>query len=145
MTTPGMLIDHGRIAGQPLHLQDIRKGPCTGAHGRPAAAWRRCPGSAEGRHAADDGPVFANRDGGWVSLVNTPRSLRAALPDDLKKTITRYTVRRAVPTVGRNKTGADKAQLSHAKLATTEKHYLQRHTHGPDVRQVLDEYVGVQG
>jgi hypothetical protein len=33
-------------------------------------------------------------------------------------------------------------QLSHAKLATTEAHYLQRQTGGPDVRAVLDEYAG---
>lgn len=28
-------------------------------------------------------------------------------------------------------------QFSHAKLATTEAHYLQRKTHGPDVRATL--------
>jgi hypothetical protein len=33
-------------------------------------------------------------------------------------------------------------QLSHAKLATTEAHYLQRQTRGPDVRAVLDKYAG---
>jgi len=33
-------------------------------------------------------------------------------------------------------------QLSHAKLAATEAHYLQRQTRGPDVRSVLDKYAG---
>jgi hypothetical protein len=42
-----------------------------------------------------DDPVFANREGGWMSLTN-------------------------------------------AKLATTEAHYLQRQTRGPDVRAVLE-------
>jgi hypothetical protein len=31
-------------------------------------------------------------------------------------------------------------QLSHAKLATTEAHYLQRHTRGPDIRHTLDSF-----
>ncbi len=90
--------------------------------------------------------MFANRDGGWVSLSNMRRSLRAALPEDLRATITPHTFRRAVATVVRDNLGPEKAQqqLSHAKLATTEKHYLQRHTEGPDVRAVLDEYTGVR-
>jgi hypothetical protein len=33
-------------------------------------------------------------------------------------------------------------ELFHAKLATTEAHYLQRQTRGPDVRAVLDKYAG---
>jgi hypothetical protein len=37
---------------------------------------------------------------------------------------------------------ARQQQLSHAKLATTEAHYLQRQTRGPDVRAVLDKYAG---
>lgn len=32
------------------------------------------------------------------------------------------------------------AQLSHAKLSTTEQHYSQRRTHGLDVRSTLDRY-----
>jgi hypothetical protein len=31
-------------------------------------------------------------------------------------------------------------QLSHSKLSTTEAHYLQRQTRGPDVRYVLDKF-----
>ena len=30
-------------------------------------------------------------------------------------------------------------ELFHAKLATTEAHYLQRQTRGPDVRAVLEQ------
>jgi hypothetical protein len=35
-------------------------------------------------------------------------------------------------------------QLSHAKLATTEAHYLQRQTSGADVRETLDRYAAGQ-
>ncbi|MFN3003252.1 tyrosine-type recombinase/integrase [Mycolicibacterium wolinskyi] len=146
VTVRGTLIDHGRVAGQPLHRQDKRKG---GAPEHTVVLPRLGVEALEGLKsdaAADDSPVFANRDGGWVSLANMRRSLRAALPEDLQTTITPHTFRRAVATVVRNALGPDKAQqqLSHAKLATTEKHYLQRHTHGPDVRNVLDEYAGVR-
>jgi hypothetical protein len=49
-----------------------------------------------------------------------------------------------VATVVRDEAGAEMAQqqLSHAKLATTEAHYLQRQTRGPDVRAILDKYAG---
>ncbi|KRD04960.1 integrase [Mycobacterium sp. Root265] len=145
ITIRGTLIDHGRIAGRPLHRQDKRKGdapehtvllPRVGVEALEALK----------NHAVGDGPVFSNRDGGWMSLANMRRSLRAALPEDLRAAITPHTFRRAVATVVRNKMGAEMAQqqLSHAKLATTEKHYLQRHTHGPDVRHVLDEYASVR-
>ena len=145
LTIRGTLIDHGRIAGRSLHRQDSRKG---GAPEHTVALPRLGVEALESlkTEPAADAPVFANRDGGWVSLANMRRSLRAALPEDLRTTITPHTFRRAVATVVRNKMGAEMAQqqLSHAKLATTEKHYLQRHTHGPDVRQVLDEYVSVR-
>jgi integrase len=144
LTIRGTLIDHGRIVGKPLHRQDKRKGDAP-EHtvvlpriGVEALEELKAQSSGEG-------PVFANRDGGWVSLANMRRSLRAALPEDLRTTITPHSFRRAVATEVRNRLGAEKAQqqLSHAKLATTEKHYLQRHTEGPDVRAVLDEYTGV--
>jgi len=88
-----------------------------------------------------DGPVFANRDGGWMSLANMRRSLRAALPDELVW-VTPYSFRRTVATVVRDDLGPAQAQaqLSHAKLSTTEQHYFQRQTHGPDVRSTLDRY-----
>lgn len=90
-----------------------------------------------------DGPVFANRGGGWMSLTNMRRALRAALPPDLSW-VTPYSFRRTVASVVRDALGAERAQqqLSHAKLATTEAQYLQRKTRGPDVRDVLDKYAG---
>lgn len=88
-----------------------------------------------------DGPVFANRTGAWMSLANMRRSLRAALPADLSW-MTPHSLRRTVATVVRDARGPAQAQqqLSHAKLATTEAHYLQRQTRGPDVRAVPDKY-----
>jgi integrase len=78
-----------------------------------------------------------------MSLANMRRSLRAALPEHLSW-VTPHSFRRTVATVVRDALGAELApqQLSHAKLATTEAHYLQRQTHGPDVRAVLDRYAG---
>ena len=58
--------------------------------------------------------------------------------------VTPHSLRRTVATVVRDARGPAQAQqqLSHAKLATTEAHYLQRQTRGPDVRAVLDKYAG---
>lgn len=88
-----------------------------------------------------EGPVFANRDGGWMSLANMRRALRAAVPEDLAW-VTPHSFRRTVATVVRDALGpaAAQQQLSHAKLATTEVHYLQRQTTGPDVRNTLDRF-----
>ncbi|OBG72056.1 MULTISPECIES: tyrosine-type recombinase/integrase [unclassified Mycobacterium] len=138
----GTLIDHGRIAGKPLHRQDNRKGdaaPHTVVLPRFGVEALASLVSESGM----DGPVFANRDGDWMSLANMRRSLRAALPADLSW-VTPHSFRRTVATVVRDALGAEVAQqqLSHAKLATTEAHYLQRHTRGPDVRAILDEFAG---
>jgi integrase len=145
VTISGTLIDHGRIAGKPLHRQDARKGgapPHTvllPGFGVDALA------SLVGESGME-GPVFANRDGGWMSLNNMRRALRAALPEDLSW-VTPHSFRRTVATIVRDALGAELAQqqLSHAKLATTEAHYFQRHTRGPDVRDVLDKYAGSNG
>ena len=74
------------------------------------------------------------------------RSLRAALPKHLRW-VTPHSFRRTVATVVRDAMGVELAQqqLSHTRLATTEAHYLQRHTRGPDVRAVLDKYAGSDG
>jgi integrase len=136
------LIDHGRIAGAPLHRQEGRKGfapPHTVVlpkFGVEALA------SLIGESGMQ-GPVFANRVGGWMSLTNMRRALRAALPPDLAW-VTPHSFRRTVASVVRDALGAELAQqqLSHATLATTETHYLQRHTQGPDVRAVLDKFAG---
>lgn len=76
-----------------------------------------------------------------MSLANLRRSLRAALPDELQW-VTPYSFRRTVATVVRNELGATQAQaqLSHAQLATTEQHYLERQTQGPDFRSTLDRF-----
>lgn len=139
----GTLIDHGRIAGKPLHRQDKRKGG-TPPH---SVVLPRFGVDALTALVADsgglDGPVFANRDGGWISLANMRRALRTALRDvpDLGW-VTPHSFRRTVATVVRDAHGpaAAQQQLSHAKLATTEAHYLARQTSGPDVRKSLDAY-----
>jgi integrase len=138
----GTLIDHGRIVGKPLHRQDARKG---GAPPHTVVLPRFGVDALTSLvgESGMDGPVFANRDGGWMSLANMRRALRAALPEDMAW-VTPHSFRRTVATVVRNALGAELAQqqLSHAKLATTEAHYLQRHTRGPDVRAVLDKFAG---
>jgi integrase len=69
------------------------------------------------------------------------RALRAALPEELGW-VTPHSFRWSVATVVRDTHGAALAQqqLSHAKLSTTEAHYLERHTRGPDVRAALEKY-----
>lgn len=141
-TITGTLIDHGRIKGKPLHRQDARKGnapPHTVVLPRFGV---EAPTTLVGESGMD-GPVFTNRDGNWTSLAKMRRSLRAALPDDLAW-VTPNSFRRTVATVVRDALGVEQAQqqLSHAKLATTEAHYLQRQTRGPDVRAVLDKFAG---
>jgi len=142
VTIDATLIDHGRIAGMPLHRQDARKGDAP-PHTVVLPRFGVDALMALASESDGPGPVFANREGGWMSLANMRRSLRAALPDDLRW-VTPHSFRRTVATVVRDALGAELAQqqLSHAKLATTEAHYLQRHTRGPDVRAALDEYAG---
>jgi integrase len=144
VTIRGTLIDHGRIAGKPLHRQDARKGDAPEHTVVLPRLGVEALETLKGEFSPDD-PVFANRGGGWMSLANMRRALRASLPEDLPG-ITPHSFRRTVATVVRDALGPDKAQqqLSHSKLSTTEQHYLQRHTHGPDVRAVLDEYAGQQ-
>jgi len=146
MTSTGTLIDHGRIAGKPLHRQDKRK------HGAPAhtVILPRFGGEALTALIADtgglEGPVFVYRGGGLVSLANMRRALRAALPDELSW-VTPHSFRRTVATVVRDEHGpaAAQQQLSHAKSSTTEAHYLPRQTSGPDVRETLDRYAAGEG
>ena len=140
VTFAGTLVDHQRVAGVPLHRQETRKGdapphtvtlPRFGVEALTSLLGETGP----------DGPVFASRTGGWMSLANLRRALRTALPDDLVW-VTPHSFRRTVATVVRNDHGPALAQqqLSHAKLATTEAHYLQRQTRGPDVRETLDRF-----
>ncbi len=142
VTFSGTLVDHARVEGKPLHRQDKRKGgapphtvdlPEFGVEVLTGLVGETGP----------DGPVFKSRTGGWMSLANLRRALRAALPEDLRW-VTPHSFRRTVATVVRDDHGPALAQqqLSHSKLATTEAHYLQRQTHGPDVRSTLDKFAG---
>lgn len=140
VTISGTLLDHG--AAGPLHRQDERK------HGAPAHTVVLPKFGVEALtelvgESGVKGPVFATRDGGWVSLANLRRCLREALPADLSW-VTPHSFRRTVGTVVRDAHGSAVAQqqLSHTELATTERHYLQRQTTGPDVRAALDKFAG---
>lgn len=141
-TISGTLVDHQRVAGKPLHRQDTRKA------GAPAHTVVLPRFGVEAftvllGETGPAGPVFASRDGGWMSLANLRRALRAALPDELRW-VTPHSFRRTVATIVRDDLGPALAQqqLSHSKLSTTEAHYLQRHTRGPDVRNTLDRFAG---
>jgi integrase len=136
----GTLVDHQRVVGRALHRQEARKG------GAPTHTVTLPKFGVEAFTAllgvtGPEGPVFASRDGGWMSLANIRRSLRTALPEHLAW-ITPHSFRRTVATVVRDGNGPAVAQqqLSHAKLATTEAHYFERQTHGPDVRATLDRF-----
>jgi hypothetical protein len=80
VTITGTLIDHGRVAGKPLHRQDKRK------HDAPphTVVLPKVGVDALTALIADmgglEGAVFVNRDGGWLSLANMRRALRAAVP-----------------------------------------------------------------
>lgn len=140
VTVRGTVIDAGEIPGKPIHRQDWRKG-----HAPPHTVVLPSFGA---KVLADlyaitgpDGPVLANRGGGLVALSNIRSSLREALAEhEHLRWITPYSFRRTVATVVRDGLGVEAAQqqLSHAQLATTETHYVQRVTAGPDTRAVLD-------
>lgn len=140
VTISGTLLDHG--AAGPLHRQDGRK------HDAPAHTVVLPRFGVEALteligESGLSGPVFAARDGGWVSLANMRRCLRDALPERLSW-VTPHSFRRTVGTVVRDAHGSAVAQqqLSHTELSTTERHYLQRQTRGPDVRAALDSFAG---
>jgi integrase len=140
VTIRGTLLDHG--ADGPLHRQDGRK------HGAPEHTVVLPKFGVEALaslvgESGMSGPVFASRDGGWVSLANMRRNLRAALPPELSW-VTPHSFRRTVATVVQRELGLEVAQrqLSHSELSTTERHYVQRQTLGPDVRGVLDNFAG---
>jgi len=140
VTISGTLVDHQRVAGKPLHRQETRKGDSP-AHTVVLPRFGVEAFTAMLGETGPDGPVFVSREGGWMSLSNLRRALRAALPEDLRW-VTPHSFRRTVATVVRDDLGPALAQqqLSHSKLSTTEAHYLQRHTRGPDVRDTLDRF-----
>jgi integrase len=139
VTVSGTLIDHNKIKGKPLHRQEFRKGSApTHTVVLPSFGVEALKSSASKRQPMN--PVFANRNGTWMSLANLRRALREALPDELRW-FTPHSCRRTVATVVKEAYGADaaQAQLSHAKLATTEG-YFQPRTIGPDAREGLDRF-----
>jgi integrase len=138
----GTINDHQKIPGLAVHRQDSRKHsapPLTTilpAHGVEALT----------ELFGDTGPaglVFKNRDGGPMSAANLRRSMRAALPEDLRW-CTPHSFRRTAGTVVRDAHGVEAAQqqLGHARLATTEGHYVQKKSTGPDARKALDAFMG---
>ncbi|MEX3652425.1 tyrosine-type recombinase/integrase [Mycolicibacterium fortuitum] len=142
VTITGTLIDHGKIVGKPLHRQDERKGGAP-PHTVTLPAFGVQVLTALYAVTGPSGPVLTNRDGGWISSSNIASALREALaPHEHLKWVTPHSFRRSVATVVRDGLGVEAAQrqLSHAQLATTEGHYVQRVTIGPDTRAVLDKW-----
>ncbi|MFD6401557.1 tyrosine-type recombinase/integrase [Nocardia sp. NPDC060249] len=141
VTTTGTMIDHGKVKGQALHRQDTRKGDAPDHTVILPKLAVEALNTLRPKDPDPDSPVFANRNGEWMSLANMRRSLRAALPEDLKW-VTPRSFRPTVATVVRDDLGPAQAQaqLSHAKLDTTERHYLERRTVGPDARKALDKF-----
>ena len=124
VTISGTLVDHQRVAGKPLHRQETRKGDAP-AHTVVLPRFGVEAFTVLLGETGPDGPVFVSREGGWMSLSNLRRALRAALPEDLRW-VTPHSFRRTVATVVRDDLGPALAQqqLSHSKLSTTEAHYL---------------------
>lgn len=142
VTITGTLIDHGRVAGKALHRQDERKGGAP-AHTVSLPAFGVQVLTELYAITGPDGPVLTNRDGGWISASNIASALREALAtEEGLRWVTPHSFRRSVATVVRDGLGVEAAQrqLSHSQLATTEGHYLQRVTSGPDTRAVLDKW-----
>ncbi|QCH22634.1 Phage integrase family protein [Mycobacteroides salmoniphilum] len=72
-------------------------------------------------------------------------ALREALaPHEALRWVTPHSFRRSVATAVRDGLGIEAAQrqLGHAEMATTEQHYAQRCTTGPDAGAVLEEWAG---
>lgn len=142
VTVSGTVVDSGRVAGKPLHRQDHRKGRAP-AHTVTLPAFGVKVLTELYGVTGPDGTVLKNRDGGLVSLSNIRSSLREALePYPDLKWVTPHSFRRTAGTVVRDGLGVEAAQhqLGHAQLATTEGHYVQRVTSGPDTRAVLDKW-----
>jgi integrase len=120
VTINGTIIDHQTIPGKPAHRQDFRK------HDAPPLTVILPKHGVETLTAlfgttGPDGLVFKNRDGGPLSANNLRRSLRAALPEDLRW-CTPHSFRKTAGTVVRDAHGVEAAQhqLGRSRLATTE-------------------------
>lgn len=147
-TVSGTLLDHGAIPGKPLHRQNSRK------HDAPPHTVLLPEFGVEvltelfGITGSEDGPVLVSESGGWVSLSSISKQFRKALePYPDLRWVTPHSFRRSVATVVRDELGIEAAQgqLSHARQSTTEKHYTQRRTTGPDARAALDKWAGQAG
>jgi integrase len=142
VTIDGTIIDHQTIPGIAAHRQDSRK------HNAPPLTTILPTHGVEAlTHLfgaiGPDGLVFENRTRGPMSANNLRRSMRAALPNDLRW-CTPHSFRRTAGTVVRDAHGVEAAQrqLGHAHLATTEGHYVEKKTTGPDARKALDAFMG---
>lgn len=144
VTASGTIQDAGRIAGMPLHRQDWRKGRAP-AHTVTLPKFGAEVLTQLYAITGPSGTVLKNRNGGLLSLSNIRSSLRDALESypDLKW-VTPHSFRRSVGTVVAQELGIDAAQqsLGHTQRETTERHYVQRSTSGPDTRAVLDQWAG---
>lgn len=142
VTLAGTVVDHGKVTGQPLHRQDERKLDA------PPHTVTLPPFGVQVLTelyaiTGPEGPVLTNRDGGLLSLSNMRSSLRDALAaHEHLRWVTPRSFRKTAASVVRDAMGVEAAQrqLSHKQLATTEAHYLQRVTSGPDTRAVLEEW-----
>lgn len=142
VTVNGTVVDAGRVAGKALHRQEERKGRAP-AHTVTLPKFGVQVLTELYGVTGPDGTVLKNRDGGLVSLSNIRSSLREALvPHEHLRWVTPHSFRRTTGTVVRDGLGVEAAQhqLGHAQLATTEGHYVQRVTAGPDTRAVLEEW-----
>ena len=145
LTISGTLLDYGAVKGEAPRRQEERKSggadltvllPSTAVESLTALFGITGP----------SGLVFKNRGGGPMSAHNVRRALRAALPEHLSW-VTPKSFRKAAGTVVRDQLGIEAAQqqLGHARLSTTEGHYVQPKTVGPDARAALDQFMGVKG
>lgn len=144
VTASGTIQDAGRIAGKPLHRQEWRKGHAP-AHTVTLPKFGAEVLTQLYAITGPSGTVLKNRDGGLVGLSNIRSSLREALePHPDLKWVTPHSFRRSVGTVVTEELGIDAAQqsLGHAQRETTERHYVQRSTAGPDTRAALDKWAG---
>ncbi|WP_100523842.1 tyrosine-type recombinase/integrase [Mycobacteroides abscessus] len=144
VTASGTIQDAGRIAGMPLHRQDWRKGRAP-AHTVTLPKFGAEVLTQLYAITGPSGTVLKNRNGGLLSLSNIRSSLREALePYPDLKWVTPHSFRRSVGTVVTEGMGIDAAQqsLGHAQRETTERHYVQRSTSGPDTRAVLEQWAG---
>lgn len=147
VTVNGTVMDHDRVPDKPIHRQDTRKGgappitvllPKFGVEALTTLI-------ADTVSTVPSATVLTNRDGGLVSLSNIRSALREALaPYEDLRWVTPHSFRRSVATAVRDGLGIEAAQqqLGHSEMATTEQHYAQRRTIGPDARAALDKWAG---